>query len=183
MGGPEGLGDVWKDGCFIWEYRGSRRNLVEAYAQLKQYADALGNPSLLIVSDMQEIRIHTNFTNAIAQQHVIPLAELRSVEARELLRNCFLHSERLLPSQTREGVTAEAAAKFASIALRLRQRYDERRVAHFINKLVFCLFAEAEGIELLPDRIFADILDESVKGPDDFEPMLRGLFRAMANRN
>ena len=183
IGGEAGFADVWKRHCFAWEYKGKRSNLVQAYAQLKQYADAFENPPLLIVSDLQEIRIHTNFTNAIAQQHVIPLAELRSVEARELLRNCFLHTERLLPSQTRESVTAEAAAKFASIAVRLRQRYDERRVAHFINKLVFCLFAEAEGIELLPDRIFADILDESVKRPDDFEPMLRDLFRAMAERN
>jgi hypothetical protein len=181
IGDSAGFADVWKRHCFAWEYKGKRRNLVEAYAQLKQYADAFENPPLLIVSDMQEIRVHTNFTNAIAQQHVIPLAELRSVEARELLRSCFLHPDRLLPTQTRESVTAEAAAKFASIAVGLRQRYDERRVAHFINKLVFCLFAE--DIELLPDRIFADILDESVKRPDDFEPMLRELFHAMANRN
>jgi hypothetical protein len=130
---------------------------------------------------MQEIRVHTNFTNAIAQQHVIPLAELRSVEGRELLRSCFLYPDRLLPTQTREGVTAEAAAKFASIAVALRRQHDERRVAHFINKLVFCLFAE--DIELLPDRVFADILDEAAKRPDDFEPMLRDLFRAMANPN
>jgi type II restriction/modification system DNA methylase subunit YeeA len=183
IGGSAGFADVWKRHCFAWEYKRHRRNLVEAYAQLKQYADDFENPPLLIVSDMQEIRVHTNFTNTIAQQHVIPLAELRSVEARERLRNCFLHPDRLLPNQTREGVTAEAAAKFASIAVRLRQRYDERRVAHFINKLVFCLFAEAEGIELLPDRIFAGIVDESAKRPDDFEPMLRDLFRAMANRN
>ena len=78
--------------------QGQPRNLVQAYAQLKQYADALENPPLLIVSDMQEIRVHTNFTNAIAQQHVIALADLRSVEARDLLRNCFLHPERLLPT-------------------------------------------------------------------------------------
>src|SRR5215472_16929209 len=181
IGGTAGFADVWKRHCFAWEYKGNRANLVQAYAQLKHYADAFENPPLLIVSDMQEIRVHTNFTNAIAQQHVIPLAELRSVEARELLRNCFLHPERLLPTQTRESVTAEAAAKFAGIAVRLRQRYDERQVAHFINKLVFCLFAE--DIELLPDRIFADILDESARRPDDFEPMLRDLFRAMANRN
>jgi hypothetical protein len=113
IGDSAGFADVWKRHCFAWEYKGKRRNLVEAYAQLKQYADAFENPPLLIVSDMQEIRVHTNFTNTIAQQHVIPLAELRSVEARELLRNCFLHPDRLLPSQTRESVTAEAAAKFA----------------------------------------------------------------------
>jgi type II restriction/modification system DNA methylase subunit YeeA len=63
----------------------------------------------------------------------------------------------------------------------LRRRYDERRVAHFINKLVFCLFAE--DIELLPDRVFADILEEAQHRPDDFERMLRGLFRAMAHAN
>jgi hypothetical protein len=181
IGDTVGFADVWKRHCFAWEYKGKQANLVKAYAQLKQYADAFENPPLLIVSDMQEIRVHTNFTNAIAQQHVIPLAELPSVEARELLRNCFLHPERLLPTQTRESVTAEAATKFAGIAVGLRQHYDERRVAHFVNKLVFCLFAE--DIELLPDRIFADILDESVKRPDAFEPMLRDLFRAMANRN
>jgi hypothetical protein len=181
IGDTAGFADVWKRHCFAWEYKRDRRNLVEAYAQLKQYADAFENPPLLIVSDTQEIRVHTNFTNAIAQQHVIPLAELRSVEARELLRNCFLHSERLLPTATRESVTAQAAANFANIAVLLRRHYDERRVAHFINKLVFCLFAE--DIDLLPDRIFADIRDEAAKRPDDFVPMLGDLFRAMANRN
>ena len=181
IGDTAGFADVWKRHCFAWEYKGQRRNLVEAYAQLKQYADALENPPLLIVSDMQEIRVHTNFTNAIAQQHVIPLAELRSVEARDLLRNCFLHHERLRPTATRESVTAQAAANFANIAVLLRRQYDERRVAHFINKLVFCLFAE--DIDLLPDRIFATTLEEATKRPDDFVPMLGELFRAMANRN
>src|SRR5579862_3299945 len=183
IGDRQGFADVWWRGRFAWEYKRDRRNLVEAYAQLKQYADALENPPLLIVSDMQEIRVHTNFTNSIAQQHVIPLMDLRSVEARELLRNCFAASgiERLRPTATRESVTAEAAARFASIAVALRRQHDERRVAHFINKLVFCLFAE--DIDLLPNRVFADLLDESGKRPDDFEPMLRELFRAMANRN
>ena len=63
----------------------------------------------------------------------------------------------------------------------LRRHYEERRVAHFINKLVFCLFTE--DIDLLPDRIFAATLEEAIKRPDDFVPMLGELFRAMANRN
>ena len=181
IGDTQGFADVWRRGCFAWEYKGDRKNLVQAYAQLKQYADALENPYLLIVSDMQEIRVHTNFPNAIAQQHVIPLADLRSVEARDLLRNCFLHPERLRPEATRESVTAQAAAGFARIALSLRQQFDERQVAHFINKLVFCLFAESEGIDLLPDRLFAELLDEAAKSPDECEAMLRELFRQMAN--
>lgn len=180
--GQQGFADVWKRNCFAWEYKGPRKNLVQAYAQLKQYADALDNPPLLIVSDMQEIRVHTNFTNTVAQQHVIALRDLVTPEKRALLRNCFLAPDRLLPTATRESVTAKAAVGFASMAIRLRQQgYDPRRVAHFLNKLVFCLFVE--DIELLPDRIFADLLDEAAKRPDDLVPMLSDLFKAMANRN
>src|SRR5579863_3734550 len=179
IGDRQGFADVWWRGRFAWEYKRDSRNLVEAYAQLKGYADALENPPLLIVSDMQEIRVRTNFTNAIAVPHVIALADLRSVEARDLLRNCFLHPERLRPTATRESVTAEAAANFARIAVALREHHDDRRVAHFINKLVFCLFAE--DIDLLPGRVFAVVLDEAVKQPGMFETALRNLFQAMAN--
>ena len=179
IGDTQGYVDVWRDRCFIWEYKGDRRNLVQAYAQLKQYADAFGNPPLLIVSDMQEIRVHTNFTNEIVQEHVIQVGELALRDKQELLRNCFLQPERLRPNESRESVTAKAATELAEIARSLRRGYDERRVAHFINKLVFCLFAE--DIDLLPERVFADIIDEAMKRSDDFEPMLRELFRAMAN--
>src|SRR3954468_21686171 len=123
---------------------------------------------------MQEIRIHTNFTNSIAKQYDIRLTDLTSVEHRDLLRNCFRDPGKLRPTYTRESVTAEAASHSARIPVALRRRYDERRVAHFVNKLVFCLFAE--DIDLLPDRIFVDILDEAGQRPDDFERMLRELF-------
>ena len=85
LGGATGFADVWKKGCFAWEYKGPKKNLVQAYAQLKGYADALDNPPLLIVSDMQEIRIHTNFTNTIAQQHVINFRDLIAPEPRKLV--------------------------------------------------------------------------------------------------
>jgi type II restriction/modification system DNA methylase subunit YeeA len=182
FGGASGYADVWKKGCFAWEYKGPKKNLVQAYAQLKGYADALDNPPLLIVSDMREIRVHTNFTNTIAQQHVFALPDLVAPETRNILRACFLAPERLRPNETREGVTAKAATRFANIAVRLRhQNHDPQRIAHFLNKLVFCLFVE--DIDLLPKRVFADILDEAVKEPDAFPSMLGDLFGAMAKRN
>lgn len=181
-GGGKGFADVWKHHCFGWEYKGPRKNLVEAYSQLKGYADALENPPLLIVSDMQEIRIHTNFTDAISQTHVIPLRDLMGVETRRLLRNCFADPQKLRPEITREGVTRDAAKAFGAIAKQLRDRkYEPRRVAHFLNRIIFCLFVE--DIDLLPDRLFADILEESVKSPDKFAPMLADLFRAMKDKN
>jgi hypothetical protein len=179
LGGASGYADVWKKGCFAWEYKGPKKNLVRAYAQLKQYADALENPPLLIVSDMQEIRIHTNFTNAITAQHSIKLIDLIAPEPRRLLRDCFVAPDHLRPTATRESVTAKAATVLGEVAARLRaQGLEPGRVAHFLNKLVFCLFSE--DIDLLPNRLFAEIIDEASKQADDFMPMLRDLFTAMA---
>lgn len=47
-----GWADVWKRHHFAWEYKGRHANLDRAFAQLRQYALALENPPLLIVSDM-----------------------------------------------------------------------------------------------------------------------------------
>ena len=59
-GGGDGWADVWKRHHFAWEYKGRHANLDRAFAQLRQYALALENPPLLIVSDMARFRIHTN---------------------------------------------------------------------------------------------------------------------------
>jgi restriction-modification enzyme MmeI-like protein len=131
---------------------------------------------------MREIRIHTNFPNTIAETSVFQLADLNAFEVRQKLRWAFTDPERLRPDLTREKVTAAAATAFGRIAQKLiGQGHERKRVAHFLNKLVFCLFAE--DIELLPERVFADILGESVKQPDLFAPMLADLFRAMRERN
>ncbi len=53
--GEYGFADVWWRGKFAWEYkrRGKYRDLAEAYRQLCQYREALENPPLLIVSDIE----------------------------------------------------------------------------------------------------------------------------------
>src|SRR5216684_6130169 len=43
-GGGEGWADVWMKGCFAWEYKRKRRNLLEAYQQLLRYREDLENP-------------------------------------------------------------------------------------------------------------------------------------------
>ena len=57
--GGEGWADVWRKGSFAWEYKGPKKDLKKAFDQLLQYSVALENPPLLIVSDMDRIRIHT----------------------------------------------------------------------------------------------------------------------------
>src|SRR5215212_1106933 len=75
-GGGDGFADVWKKGHFAWEYKGQRKDLVAAYQQLLQYREALENPPLLVVCDLDRFEIHTNFTNTPATVHEFDLQDL-----------------------------------------------------------------------------------------------------------
>ena len=87
--GGEGWADVWKRHHFAWEYKGKRANLDAAFTQLRQYVLALENPPLLIVSDMAQFRICTNWTNSVSEIHEIGLEELVDAEKRDLLKWAF----------------------------------------------------------------------------------------------
>ena len=63
-----GWTDVWKRRHFAWEYKGQRADLDTAFGQPRLYALALENPPLLIVSDMLQFRIRTNWTNSLTRQ-------------------------------------------------------------------------------------------------------------------
>ena len=176
--GGEGWADVWRRGCFAWEYKGPKKDLDRAFAQLQQYAVALENPPLLIVSDMTRFRIHTNWTNTVQKVHAFGLEDLADGATRDLLRQAFLEPELLRPKKTRQLLTEQAAAKFAALAQRLRERdHDAQTVAHFVNRLVFCMFAE--DVRLLPDHMFRRMLEHCQAQPAEFEALARDLFGAM----
>ena len=176
--GGEGWADVWRKDCFAWEYKGKKANLDRAFDQLLQYAIALENPPLLIVSDMDVIRIHTNWTNTVQKVHTIALADLTYAANRDLLRDCFDNPENLKPAKTRQLLTEEAAEKFAGLAQRLRDReHNPEQVAHFVNRLVFCMFAE--DVQLLPNKMFQRMLEHCGNNPADFESHAKTLFSAM----
>lgn len=176
--GGEGWADVWKRGHFGWEYKGKRKDLTAAFAQLQQYAVALENPPLLVVSDMDRIIVHTNWTNTVSERHEIALDDLVNPEKRELLRWVFQDPDRLKPQKTIDALTKEVANKFAALAIRLRDRkLDPQQVAHFVNRLVFCMFAE--DINLLPRHLFTQILDRCVVRPELSEKLFSQLFETM----
>lgn len=156
--GGEGWADVWRKGCFAWEYKGRHANLDKANAQLLQYAVALENPPLLIVSDMARIVIRTNWTNSVQEKHEFVLDDLVDAAVRDRLRAAFLDPEVFRPKKSRQELTEETAAEFAGLAQRLRDRgHEPHDVAHFVNRLVFCMFAEDVG--LLPDHLFTKMLE------------------------
>ncbi len=181
MGESQGWADVWRKECFAWEYKGRHANLDKAYNQLLQYSVALENPPLLIVSDMDRIIIRTNWTNTVQEQHHFALDDLLDGEVRERLKRAFTDPESYKPAKTRQMLTEETAREFAGLAQRLRDRGNEaHRVAHFVNQLVFCMFAE--DVALLPDSLFTKMLEVSRSDPDGFTENARTLFGAMARR-
>jgi hypothetical protein len=139
-GGGDGWADVWKRGCFGWEYKGKHKDLDAAYTQLQRYAVALENPPLLIVSDMNTFVVHTNFTNTVYERHIFTLDDLEREENRRILKWAFTSPEQLKPGKTREKLTEEAATEFTKLALKLRDtnNHDPQQVAHFVNN---CFFA------------------------------------------
>ncbi len=176
--GGEGWADVWKKGFFGWEAKGTHKSLERAYEQLKMYADALQNPPLLVVSDLQTIVVHTNFTNTIKREIRFTVEELVDFDKRQILEAVFKNPEALRPGVTRAEITQEAAEKFATLAEVLRGRgHDTRTVAHFLNRLLFCMFAEDIG--LLPDKLFTKLVERSQTDADLFEQRSRQLFAAM----
>ncbi len=180
--GSSGFADVWKRGCFGWEYKKDRANLDRAYQQLLLYSVALENPPLLVVSDTKRFRVFTNWTNTVQEKHEFALEDLAHTETRELLRNVFRNPDKLKPSKTREQVTKEAATDFSTIAERLRMAgHPPEKVAHFLNRLVFCLFAE--DVNLLQDDLFKRLLDTLAKRreqvPERSQKMFSELFANM----
>jgi type II restriction/modification system DNA methylase subunit YeeA len=156
----------------------SGRSLDDAIDQLKRYALALENPPLLIACNLDRFRIVTNWTNAVSARHEFDLDGLREPESRQKLKWAFAEPERLRPGLTRRHVTEIAAQKFAELAKDLRAKgYDPQAVAHFVNRLVFCMFAEDIG--LLPNAMFTRMLKEAARAPAEFEPLCRALFGAM----
>jgi len=177
-GGEGGFADVWRKGCFGWEYKGKHKDLIAAYKQLKDYVDDLQNPPLLIVSDMDRIVIRTNFTNTVQEIRTISLDDLILDDKRRLLKWAFSEPERFRPDISREQLTETAAGQFSELAQHLRDKqYEPLRVAHFMIKMLFCMFAE--HINILPAGLFTRLLEAASRRPRDFEPMAKDLFSAM----
>lgn len=175
--GGRGWADVWKRDFFGWEYKGRHKDLRAAYTQLLQYREALENPPLLVVCDMERIRIHTNFTATVNKIYEIPLAEMDAPRNIEIMRWLFHEPERLRPGTTSEDITAEVAERLAGVAQSLRGRgLDPMEVARFLDRIVFCLFAEDVG--LLPRQLFSQIVGKA-RDAAHFAKLIGQLFDAM----
>ncbi len=179
-GGGDGWADVWKRGFFGWEYKGKHKDLAAAYDQLLLYREAIENPPLLVVCDMERIVVHTNFTNTSHDRYEILLADLGTPRNLEILRSVFFAPEKLRPGATSEAITAEAASRVATIAQSLRGRgLSPPEVAQFLDRVVFALFAEDIG--LLTPGLFSRLLANCRREPALFPQLVGDLFAKMTS--
>jgi hypothetical protein len=188
-GGGQGFADVFYEGHFAIEYKaaGKYKDLTEAYQQLLKYRENLNNPPLLVVTDIENWQIHTNWPNTEKRVYEFKNIDIaRRTTVQNWLRFLFDDPERLNPRRNTAQVTTDAAKSFHTIAEDMRREWeaDPARIAHFLTKLVFCLFAEDVG--LLPpgpkgdSGIFAEIVEQTRREPARFTRYAHELFQAMA---
>ncbi len=177
-GGGDGWADVWRRGCFGWEYKGKHKDLDAAYRQLAIYSSALQNPPYLVVCDMERFVVHTNWTNTVSRRIELTLADLLEPATLDILRQVFQGSESLRPGVSPQELTAKVASRFGELSSRLQERGEHpRAVAHFLNRLVFCMFAE--DARLLPSDLFARVIRATQTRPDLARAQLAELFAKM----
>src|ERR1017187_3784964 len=191
-----GFADVWKKGCFGWEYKGKKKNLDEAYRQLLRYRESLLNPPLLVVCDFDRYIIRTNFNGPDQETYEFTNDSIDRPENLRILRALFENPDLLKPQRTTAQVTKVLAEKFVEVARSLQKRESTEltdaktraevnvahrkslRIARFLNRLIFCFFAEDTG--LLPKKLFSDLAKTALDDPHQFSQALESLFRTMA---
>lgn len=194
--GERGFADVWKKGCFAWEYKGKKKDLDDAYKQLLRYRESLLNPPLLIVCDFDRYVVRTNFNGTVQEVHQFTNDQIDRPENLRVLRSAFEDPEFLKPQRTTAQVTQELASQIAEIARMLQQRESVEladaknrketlvaqkknlRIARFLNRIVFCLFAEDTG--LLPTGLFTEVTKAGIEDPHFFAERMEELFRTMS---
>lgn len=180
--GQDGFADVWKRKYFAWEYKRKKKDLKEAYKQLSDYREALENPPLLVVCDLNRFEVHTNFTGTIKKVYEFDLDDFAAdaTEPLRVLRGVLTDPDSLKPDATREQLTELAAQDFAKLAFRLDKRgHEPHEIAHFLNRLTFCLFAEDAG--LLPANLLEGLAENTRLDPPAFAAGLQDLFSKMSH--
>jgi len=203
-GGGDGFADVWLKDRFGWEYKGKRKDLGAAYKQLLDYHEALGQPPLLVVCDLERFEVHTKWTNteswvyrfslldlnrdapvAVTTPVGQPVADAPKLTAMQVLKALFEEPGKLRPGRTTTDITEAAARLFKPISDELRKWKDangeqlvaDLRIARFITRMVFCMFATDIG--LLPPETFSAILADYQHDATGFRDAIKDLWKSM----
>jgi hypothetical protein len=163
-----------------------------ARGQAEQYVRALppseGNPPFLVVVDVgYSFELYSDFSRAgktyvpfpDARGHRILIEDLAREEVRETLRMVWTDPSALDPSRHSARVTRGVAEQLAALARSLEASgYAPERVANFLMRAIFTMFAEDVG--LIPPGSFTEALaDVRRDGVEIFPDMIGSLWATM----
>ncbi|HEV7280497.1 MAG TPA: DNA methyltransferase, partial [Pirellulaceae bacterium] len=162
----------------------------KAAAQARRYAAAVEHawPPFLIVVDVGYcIDLYADFSRSGKSYQPFPdtlsfriyLAELASETTRDLLRTIWTDPLSLDPTKRSAAVTREVAGRLAKLAKQLERNFAPDRVAQFLMRCLFTMFAEDIRIGNFPENGFTDFLKSRRDKLDRFVPSLENLWQAM----
>jgi hypothetical protein len=169
--------------------------MVKARQQAKRYAEALPEwPPFLIVVDVGHcFDLYADFSQSGKNYIPFPdpqnfrfrLADLAQDDVRRTLCTIWTEPQTLDPSRKSAKVTRELADRLAKLAKSLERqtvvdgqpRYTPERVAQFLMRCLFTLFAE--DVELIGKNSFKELL-ESLRGSlTNFGPLVEEQWQKM----
>lgn len=163
-----------------------------ARGQAEQYVRALppseGNPPFLVVVDVgYSFELYSDFSRAgktyvpfpDARSYRILIDDLWREEVRDRLRAIWTEPMALDPSRRSARVTRDVAAQLAALARSLEESgYQPERVANFLMRAIFTMFAE--DVRLIPPDSFTEALEEVKRaGVEIFPDMIGSLWSTM----
>ena len=198
-----GFIDCYRRAAFIGEAKKIRADaatqkfddaMLRARGQAENYARNLppdeGRPPFLVVIDVGNvIELYAEFTCTGGsytpfpdpRSHRIRLDDLARPEIRARLKAVWNDPHGLDPARRTARATREIAVRLARVAQSLEARYAPERVAAFLSRCLFSMFAEDVG--LLPkidnQGAFTALLKTLQKAPEQFVPLVAELWKAM----
>jgi hypothetical protein len=168
-----------------WE-RAMQRAKNQAYRYARGLPETEGWPPFLVAVDVGHcIDLYADFArqgkNYVpfpdANSHRIFLEDLRDEAIRERLRAVFAEPLSLDPTRRSTAVTRQLAENLAKVAASLEDDHDPDRVAGFLMRCLFTMFAE--DVELLPPRSFTELLERCRGTLDAVPKILDSLWATM----
>ncbi|MCS3757263.1 class I SAM-dependent DNA methyltransferase [Salinibacter ruber] len=168
-----------------WE-RAMQRAKNQAYRYARGLPATEGWPPFLVAVDVGHcIDLYADFArqgkNYVpfpdANAHRIFLEDLRDEAVRERLRSVFAEPLSLDPTRRSTAVTRQLAENLAKVAASLEEDHDPDRVAGFLMRCLFTMFAE--DVELLPPRSFTELLERCRGTLDAVPKILDSLWATM----
>lgn len=183
--------DLFKQGCFALEAKDAEdgssnlRLLTGAFGQVSNYAKDLSErpPYIMVLDVGKTLIVWDRWAGTYGGFNAGRRIDLRTLVDRPedvaLLRDIWTDPTLRDPRRHAQAVTEEIAALLAELAATLERRgHDQERVARFLIRCVFTMFAE--DVHLLPDASFRRLLEAvQPSGPGGFVAAAEALWKAM----